>query len=180
MSTDHGLCSLNPKTGQTRSYFVDNGLQSNEFSDGASYVINGPERCLMLFGGVGGITWFHPDLIQQSKWEAKVRLVSFLVNGVSISSSSKSDGYQICDTTVIAANRFQLASHDNTFTIQFSTLTYDNPEHISYLYSINGEAFNRLQPGVNEIPLPTCLQAPTVSGSRPNAMVSQHPRKSLR
>jgi len=151
IATDHGLCSLAPKTGQTRSYFVDNGLQSNEFSDGASCALTGPQRSLMLFGGVGGITWFHPELIQQSKWEAKVRLVSFLVNGVSISSSTKSDSYQICDTTVIAANRFQLASHDNTFTIQFSTLTYDNPEHISYLYSINGEEYNRLQQGVNEI-----------------------------
>ena len=151
IATDHGLCSLAPKTGQTRSYFVDNGLQSNEFSDGASCALAGPQRSLLLFGGVGGITWFHPELIQQTKWEAKVRLVSFLVNGVPISSSSQSDSYQICDTTVIAANRFQLASHDNTFTIQFSTLTYDNPEHISYLYSINGEEYNRLQPGVNEI-----------------------------
>ena len=151
IATDHGLCSLAPKTGQTRSYFVDNGLQSNEFSDGASCALAGPQRSLLLFGGVGGIPWFHPELIQQTKWEAKVRLVSFLVNGVPISSSSQSDSYQICDTTVIAANRFQLASHDNTFTIQFSTLTYDNPEHISYLYSINGEEYNRLQPGVNEI-----------------------------
>ena len=151
IATDHGLCSLAPKTGQTRSYFVDNGLQSNEFSDGASCTLNRPDHSLMLFGGVGGITWFHPEFIQQTKWEAKVRLVSFIVNGVPISSSTKSDGYQICDTTVVAANRFQLASHENTFTIQFSTLTYDNPEHISYLYSINGEEYARLQPGVNEI-----------------------------
>ena len=126
-------------------------MQSNEFSDGASCSLVGPQHRLLLFGGVGGITWFHPELIQQTKWEAKVCLVSFLVNGTPISSSSESDGYQICDTTVIASNRFQLASHDNTFTLQFSTLTYDNPEQISYLYSINGEAYNRLQPGVNEI-----------------------------
>ena len=151
IATDHGLCSLNPKTGEAKSYFVDNGLQSNEFSDGASCSLVGPQHRLLLFGGVGGITWFHPELIQQTKWEAKVCLVSFLVNGTPISSSSESDGYQICDTTVIASNRFQLASHDNTFTLQFSTLTYDNPEQISYLYSINGEAYNRLQPGVNEI-----------------------------
>ena len=151
IATDHGLCSLNPKTDQAKSYYVDNGLQSNEFSDGASSAVNGPKHSLMLFGGVGGITWFHPELIQQSKWDAKVSLVSFIVNGVPINSSSESNGYQICDTTVIAANRFQLSSHDNTFTLQFSTLTYDNPEHISYLYSINGEAYNRLLPGVNEI-----------------------------
>ena len=149
---DNGIASIE-QDGQGVLWIATdhNGLQSNEFSDGASCAINGPERSLMLFGGVGGITWFHPELIQQSQWDAKVGLVSFIVNGVTINSSSQSDGYQICDTTVIAANRFQLASHDNTFTIQFSTLTYDNPEHISYLYSINGEAYNRLQPGVNEI-----------------------------
>ena len=33
--------------------------------------------------------------------------------------------------------------------MQFSTLTYENPEHISYLYSINGEPFIRLHPGIN-------------------------------
>ena len=151
IATDHGLCSLDPKTGLTKSYFVDNGLQSNEFSDGASCTLYTPDFSLMLFGGVGGITWFHPEFIKQAEWDAKVKLVSFVVNSTPINSSSKSDGYQICDTTIIAANRFQLASHDNTFTIQFSTLTYGNPEHISYLYSINGEKYNRLQPGVNEI-----------------------------
>lgn len=151
IGTDHGLCSLDPETGLTQSYFVDNGLQSNEFSDGAACTLLRDSGTLMIFGGVGGITWFHPELIEQSKWDAKVCLVSFVVNQAPINSMSMSDGYQICDTTVIAANRFQLASHDNTFAIQFSTLTFDNPEHITYLYSINGEAYNRLQPGVNEI-----------------------------
>lgn len=150
IATDHGLCCHDPKTGSTRSYFVDNGLQSNEFSDGASSTTPGG---IMVFGGVGGITWFRPEQIQQSNWEAKVSLVAFRINNQPVNSSSYSGGYQICDTTVIAAERFELASHDNTFAIQFSTLTYVNPEHITYLYSINGEDFTRLQPGTNEITL---------------------------
>ena len=151
IGTDHGLCCLDPKTKLTQSYFVDNGLQSNEFSDGASCALNMSDRCVMVFGGVGGISWFHPERVKQAQWDAKVRLVSFIVNRKPVSSNSMSEGYQICDTTVIAANRFQLAPHDNTFAIQFSTLTYDNPEHITYLYSINGENYIRLQPGINEI-----------------------------
>jgi signal transduction histidine kinase/ligand-binding sensor domain-containing protein/DNA-binding response OmpR family regulator len=151
IGTDHGLCCLDPKTGLTQSYFVDDGLQSNEFSDGASYAINLSDRCVMIFGGVGGISWFHPERVKQTQWDAKVSLVSFIVNRNAVSSNSMSEGYQICDTTVIAANRFQLASHDNNFAIQFSTLTYDNPEHVTYLYSINGENYIRLQPGINEI-----------------------------
>ena len=151
IGTDHGLCCHDPKTGLTQSYFVDNGLQSNEFSDGASCTVDRGNRAVLVFGGVGGITWFHPEKIQPTKWEAKVRLVSFIINNEAISSNSTSDNYRICDTTVIAADRFELSNHDNTFAIQFSTLTYDNPEHITYLYSINGEAFTRLQPGSNEL-----------------------------
>ena len=148
IGTDHGLCCHDPKTGLMQSYFVDSGLQSNEFSDGASCC---HPRGVMLFGGVGGITWFRPENIQQSKWNAKVSLVNFIVNREHVTSASKSGGYQICDTTVIAASRFDLSPHDNTFAIQFSTLTYDAPEHITYLYSINGDPFIRMQPGTNEI-----------------------------
>ncbi|MBO7044881.1 MAG: helix-turn-helix domain-containing protein [Prevotella sp.] len=148
IATDHGLCCYDPKTDLTQNYFIDNGLQSNEFSDGASWTSS---NGTMLFGGVGGLTWFNPADIKQDKWEASVRLVRFLVNSNPINSASKSGIYQICDTAVIASNRFQLAAHDNNFGIQFSTLTYDNPEQITYLYSINGEEYSSLQPGVNEI-----------------------------
>ena len=148
LSTDHGLYCYDPKTDLTQNYFVDDGLQSNEFSDGASWASS---KGTMLFGGVGGLTWFNPMDIKHANWDAKVRLVSFIVNQQPINSNSSSGGYQICDTTVIAANRFQLSNHDNHFAIQLSTLTYDNPEHITYLYSINGEPYIRMQPGVNEL-----------------------------
>ena len=148
ISTDHGLNCYTPKTGLMGSYFVDNGLQSNEFSDGASWT--SPDGW-MLFGGVGGVTWFDPAQITNKKWDGKVLLTDFIVNNQPINSSTISDGYHICDTTVIAATRFQLGHRDNHFAIQLSTLSYVNPEHITYLYSINGEPYARLQPGVNEI-----------------------------
>ena len=148
VATDHGLCCYDPQTGRTRSFFVDNGLQSNEFSDGASFVT---QSGIMIFGGVGGITWFRPENIGEVEWKAKVRLVSFILNNEPVGSTTLSDGYQVCDTTVIAARSFNLSHSDNTFAMRFSTLTYDNPEHISYLYSINGEPMTRMQAGINEL-----------------------------
>ena len=59
--------------------------------------------------------------------------------------------WEVTDTTVIASNRFVLSSSDNTFAVQLSTLTYDNPEHIVYRYRINSEDWVRMPPGVNEI-----------------------------
>ena len=132
IGTNHGLSCLNPRTGLFQNYFADDGLQGNEFGDGASFI---SDNGTLIFGGTGGITWFKPEEIAQSKWEAVVRLTNFLVNGQSIEGT----------------DRFGLSYHDNSFAVQFSTLTYENPEHISYLYSINGEQFIRMLPGSNEI-----------------------------
>jgi signal transduction histidine kinase/DNA-binding response OmpR family regulator len=148
LGTDHGLCRYNPQTKLTQSFFVDNGLQSNEFSDGASSVSpNGT----MIFGGVGGVTWFNPSDIKQTEWKADVKLTAFSINGELVTPETKSGWYHVTDTTVIASKRFALSSSDNSFTIQLSTLTYDNPEHIVYSYRINKEDWVRLQPGSNEI-----------------------------
>ncbi|MDC7178259.1 hybrid sensor histidine kinase/response regulator transcription factor, partial [Bacteroides cellulosilyticus] len=51
------------------------------------------------------------------------------------------------------ANMFQLAHYDNTFSIIFSTLQYNNPEQISYQYKIE-ELSNQwlsTEPGVNRV-----------------------------
>ena len=148
LGTNHGLSCFDPKTGLFQNYFADDGLQSNEFSDGASCI---SADGVLIFGGTGGVTWFRPQDITQSKWEARVQLTSFTINGEAIGGNARSGSYQVTDTTVYASQRFQLDYHDNSFAIQFSTLTYENPEHISYLYSINGEPFIRLQSGVNVV-----------------------------
>lgn len=146
LGTGHGLSCFDPKTGLFQNYFADDGLQGNEFSDGASAT---SADGMIYFGGTGGITWFTPQEITQNKWEARVQLTSFTINGAPIGGNARSGNYQVTDTTVYASRRFELDYHDNSFAVQFSTLTYENPEHISYLYSINGEPFVRLQPGIN-------------------------------
>ena len=148
ISTDHGLCCYDTKTKKTSNYFVDNGLQGNEFSDGASWK-NADGN--LIFGGLGGVTWFNPKTIKQQEWKAEVKLTGFSVNGEPVTPSTMSGLWHIVDTTVIAANRFTLSPGDNSFALQLSTLTYDTPEHIVYRYSINDEDWVRLQPGINEI-----------------------------
>lgn len=148
ISTDHGLCCYDAKTKSTSTFFVDNGLQGNEFSDGASW--KKPDGD-MIFGGLGGITWFEPKNIKQQEWKAEVKLTGFTVNGEPVTPSTMSGLWHVVDTTVIAADRFTLSPGDNSFALQLSTLTYDTPEHIIYRYSINDEDWVRLQPGINEI-----------------------------
>ena len=148
LSTDHGLCIFDPTKGAQMNYFADDGLQGNEFSDGASCVA--PDGTI-LFGGTGGITWFKPENIQQSQWEANVHLTALTINGEPVNTATRSGGRQVTETTINASDHFELGYHDNSFAIQLSTLTYENPEHIVYHYSINGEPFRALPAGTNEL-----------------------------
>ncbi len=148
IGTNHGLNCLDPKTDVLQNYYADDGLQSNEFGDNASCVT--PDGTILM-GGTGGLTWFKPDEIVHTPWKASVRITGFFINGLQVSSSAQSGGDLVTEKPIFASDRFRLGYHDNSFAIQFSTLTFDNPEHTSYLYSINGEPFIRLQPGVNVI-----------------------------
>ena len=148
ISTDHGLTLFDPDNGHSTTYFADDGLQSNEFSDGASQC---SRNGTIILGGTGGVTWFKPEDIQQTKWEASVQLTAFTINGEPVNTATISGRYQVTDTTVNASTHFELGYHDNSFAIQLSTLTYENPEHIIYLYSINGEDWQALPAGHNEI-----------------------------
>ena len=148
LGTDNGLCCYNPEKNTFLNYYADDGLQGSEFSDGA---VSRSQRGGLLFGGTGGISWFLPADIKPNEWKAKVMLTELTVGNERIVAGAKSGFYTVTDSTIIKSDRFDLSYDDNSFSIRLSTLTYDNPEHIVYLYSINGEAWTRLQPGANEI-----------------------------
>ena len=149
IGTDHGLCQIDATTGKELScYYVDDGLQGNEFSDGAASLGRNGQ---LLFGGVGGITWFDANGIHMQKWNATVDITNITVDGKDIVAGGTSGFYTISEKPVMHSDHFDLAYDDNSFSIQLSTLTYDTPEHISYAYSINGDTWTTLQQGQNEI-----------------------------
>ncbi len=149
VSTNHGLNKLDVKTADVEEcFFVDDGLQSNEFSDGAA--ATGTDGTL-LFGGVGGITWFKGNETKTKQWKAAVELTGLIVNGKAVASGDESGRYTITDMSVIKSNHFDLSPDDNSFALQFSTLTFGEQEHIAYAYSINGDTWRIQQPGQNEL-----------------------------
>ena len=148
LGTDYGLCNFFPEKNTSINYYVDNGLQATEFSDGAVSVSS---TGTMLFGGTGGITWFNPSEVVPQTWKAKLQITGLVVGHTPVFAGMKSGSYTITEKSVINSDHFDLCFEDNSFNIQLSTFTYDNPEHIIYLYSINGEEWKKLQPGVNEI-----------------------------
>lgn len=151
IGTPNGLSCLNPKDGLIHKYYREDGLQSNEFSDAA--ICSNSKGNVILAGGPAGIIWFNPIAIKEHKWNAEVKITALIMGNTNVTDSMKSGVFRITDKPVIRSDHFELSHSDNTFTIQLSTFTFENTNSISYMYSINGDEWKRLQPGDNEIQL---------------------------
>ena len=144
-----GLNKLDVKTGKITKFYVENGVQSDEFSDGAACVST--DRRFIIMGGTGGINWFDANYVKQHPWKTNVIVSGFILGNKHVVPGMESGNYTITEQGVYQTSEFNLSHEDNSFTLQLSTLTYSNVEQITYAYSINGEEWRTVQPGINEI-----------------------------
>ena len=149
LGTIKGLNKLALKSGTITKFYAESGLQSNEFSDAS--VCTTQDGRTILMGGSGGLNWFQADQVRQHPWQAKVVISGFILNNKTVTPGMKSGSYTITDNWSTLSRDFQLSHEDNTFTLQLSTLTYNNVEQIRYAYSINGDAWRTVPAGQNEL-----------------------------
>lgn len=149
LGTIKGLNKLALKSGTITKFYAESGLQSNEFSDAS--VCTTQDRKTILIGGSGGLNWFQADQVRQHPWQAKVVISGFILNNKMVTPGMKSGSYTITNNWSTFSRDFQLSHEDNTFTLQLSTLTYNDVEQISYVYSINGDAWRTVPAGQNEL-----------------------------
>ena len=149
LGTIKGLNKLALKSGTITKFYAESGLQSNEFSDAS--VCTTQDGKTILMGGSGGLNWFQADQVRQHPWQAKVVISGFILNNKMVTPGMKSGSYTITDNWSTFSRDFQLSHEDNTFTLQLSTFTYNDVEQISYVYSINGDAWRTVPAGQNEL-----------------------------
>lgn len=122
ISTNKGLAKLNPATDAIVSYYNNEELQSNEFSDGAYY--RAPDG-KMYFGGVDGYNGFDPKAIRVRNYAPPI-----LFTGFSIKQRPVAD-FRPGEPIV-------LAHGDNFFSIRFSALEFIRNENCEYAYILKG------------------------------------------
>lgn len=150
VSTHNGISKFSPSQNVFINYNANDGLQGNEFSRGAVYK-NRDGR--ILFGGTNGVTAFYPWDIKEIKKKSEVMVTDFKVLNRSIKKGDKSYDIVITDKAVFETDTFHLADRDNTFSIEFSVMDFNNPERIVYQHKIKelGKAWISGSPGVNNI-----------------------------
>lgn len=150
ISTYKGISKYDAKNNSFVNYYSGDGLQGNEFTHGAFFKDNTGK---IYFGGVNGITSFLPRKISSASKNVKVWITDFYIFNQPVRKNTLSGGEPVIYSSVQDANIFQLAHQDNTFTITFSTLQYNNPEQISYQYKIEelSNQWSSTDTGVNRV-----------------------------
>lgn len=148
ISTSYGVARFNPEHKNFISYYANDGLQGNEFSKGAVYVGADGE---IIFGGVNGVTYFNPQEITNTTSKPNIYITGFYIHDESVKKGMKSGGEEIVEGSVMDADQFRLSHKDNSFSIEFSTMEFGNPERITYMYTINDEHWISLRPGTNRV-----------------------------
>lgn len=150
VSTYHGIAKLIPGERRFVNFDSGDGLQGNEFTHGA---VCKDSRGVIYFGGTNGVTAFHPFDIGDTPRHYRPVITRMDILDRPVNTTSLSGGHPIVDCEISEAQRVKLAPADNTLTLYFSTLTFDNPDKLAYDYRIleHGKAWLMTSPGQGRI-----------------------------
>lgn len=135
ISTTNGIWQYVDKRKQLIGHIGGNGLMSKEYIMGAALHRHDDQ---IFFGTADGITTFHPqDINNRLAHLGKVYLTRFFCNGKTLNPME---------------DYFQLEYADNTFTLEFSLLDYQNTDNIVFQYRVNGsKTWMQTNEGANQI-----------------------------
>ncbi len=134
VSTHHGLSRFDPQKQHFTNYYINDGLQGNEFSKGAGY---SDETGELIFAGTNGVTLFRPEAIIDNGQVPDVKITAFYIRNKEVKKGMKSGKYDIIEKNITESDTIQLAYSDNTFSIEFATTNFTSPEKVTYYYTLN-------------------------------------------
>lgn len=136
-STNRGLSRIDGATGGIVSYYQGDGLQNNEFSDGAYYESPGGE---FYFGGIGGFNRFDPSRVQRSGYAPPLYLDSFYIDNTEVSPDDWMFERQ-------GVRRLRIPGGVETFSFLFLPMDYLDGARCGLRYRLDGYNDNWVQLG---------------------------------
>ena len=140
MSTNKGLCRMEVDSAGNalgfKNFTVADGLQSNEFNQ-ASYLKT--RNGTMIFGGINGLTVFHPDSLRFNGHVPQTQIVSVHINNepLDIGILGYWDiGHLAVNIPISQYPNINLSHRQNLVTIEFAALEFTNPAQNQYRYQL--------------------------------------------
>ncbi|WP_461533163.1 hybrid sensor histidine kinase/response regulator transcription factor [Sinomicrobium sp.] len=123
ISTNNGISRLNIESEKIKNFNQSDGLQGNEFNYGSAFKTRNKE---LFFGGTNGLTYFNPSEIRTNTFVPSVDIRNIEVNNIPY--------LKITDST----NQITLKYNENNFSIDFTALSYMQPEKNEFAYMLQG------------------------------------------
>lgn len=137
IGTNQGLCQFNPETEVFTKYSLNDGIQSNEFSEDA--IFRKPDDEIII-GGINGINTFYPEQIGTSAYKPNVTLTNFYLFNKEIGVDSKSDLDELSPLkkSISLTDSLFLKHYQNSIGFDFSAMIFNAPEKVQYAYFLEG------------------------------------------
>jgi len=132
VTTNQGLSSLNPKTGKSRNYGFENGLNSLEFNPGAGKKLRDGR---LIVGSVNGFNGIDPKQTRINKHKPDV-----ILTGISLFNKPVVPGGpdSILHESILTTKKIQVKTEFAALTLHFAALNYTIPEQNRYAYRLDG------------------------------------------
>ncbi|MEP0985705.1 two-component regulator propeller domain-containing protein [Ekhidna sp.] len=136
ISTNYGLNKYDRNVNTFLSFNENDGIQSNEFNTNSFFQCYTGE---LFFGGVNGLTYFFPDSIKYNSKKPRLAFTDLKIFNETVRPGQiLIDGKPPLMERVSDSSQVTLAHFHNSFSIEFASLDYSNPEDSKYAYQLVG------------------------------------------
>lgn len=148
-STFNGINEIDVKCGKVVNFYAGNGLVDKEYTRGVyTYKSNGN----ILFVGDMGITSFSPNELRNDNFAKEVMLSNMFIGNSPVTMNTLSGGDHVISEVLMDAKEFTISHSDNSFTFEFSTMDFRDPDNIYYEYRLNyDKSWSSTHPGISQI-----------------------------
>jgi signal transduction histidine kinase/DNA-binding response OmpR family regulator len=126
LSTINGICRFDPRDGSVKNFDVVDGLQGDEFNQGAYF--KSPGTGIIYFGGLNGFNSFYPEQIKVNTYIPPVVITAFKVFN-----EPRRFEKDISEITEI-----RIPQSDNFISFEFAALNYRQTKKNQYRYQLEG------------------------------------------
>ena len=132
ISTDNGLSCFEPESRKFRNFTDVDGLQSNQFTPYACCLASSGE---MYFGGINGITAFHPERLQDNPYAPRAVISELRLFGDPV---HPNDQTGILQKHISLTDRITLNHKQSSFALSFVVSNYIADKHNTFAYKLDG------------------------------------------
>jgi signal transduction histidine kinase/ligand-binding sensor domain-containing protein/AraC-like DNA-binding protein/ActR/RegA family two-component response regulator len=136
LSTNNGISRYNPEAATFKNYTHNDGLQDNEFTDGAYF--RSKQSGYLFFGGINGFNVFLPENISDNPFFPRVVFTDFQLFNKTVPINQAVNGRVILNRSINQTDKIRLRFSDKLFSFEFAALQFDAPEKNQYAYMLQG------------------------------------------